>query len=578
KYNELGQQIAKIYDNNLITDSTKYNIQGWITQKRAKQGANNVFNMKLAYYNPNKPNTEPSYTGNITEWMWTVEEMMPQTYTFSYDKHNRLTGSFIYFADDIKRNICTEHIPEYDKNGNIKHFIRYKPNDLQDNFICNYDGNRLMSITGTKNITYGYDANGNMNYQSERGLEFEYNLLNLPYQIYDDLGLQSKYTYLADGVKSAVIGNDNKGFDYLGSLVYVNDNNVRTFESTNFGGGRINKTSNNMYDINYFITDHLGSTRVIIDNAGIIKEQKDFYPFGKEHENPNLITSTNRYTFSGKEKQTIRDLGYLDFGARMLDAEIGRWFVIDPLAEKYYSISPYVYCMNNPIKYVDPTGMDWYCYSHTYERTKEKSAEIVKRYVYVEGTLSPEEMEKEGYTHLGKTYTDADNNTYYSLGGAILSYDRDSRYSMKTVLQVMMADRGIITTVNSFEGISDFWDKYNEYISTGSNAANAIANFMDASGKFGNITKTIKGIGKGIGYTQLLIDGYSAINGTMTTEGFIDAAVNVISTFGSGYGAGFALMYSQYKKAGKFFINGVNEGERYLRKKFTNPNTYIWGW
>jgi RHS repeat-associated protein len=139
-------------------------------------------------------------------------------------------------------------------------------------------------------------------------------------------------------------------------MVYAVNNNVRTLESTNFGGGRINKTDNNMYDINYFITDHLGSTRVIVGSNGEIKEQKDYYPFGKEHENPNLITSTNRWGFSGKEKQTIKDLGFLDFGARMLETEIGRWFVIDPLAEKYYSVSPYVYCMNNPLKYVDPTG------------------------------------------------------------------------------------------------------------------------------------------------------------------------------------------------------------------------------
>jgi RHS repeat-associated protein len=87
-----------------------------------------------------------------------------------------------------------------------------------------------------------------------------------------------------------------------------------------------------------------------------IKEQKDYYPFGKEHENPNLITSTNRWGFSGKEKQTVKNLGFLDFGARMLETEIGRWFVIDPLTEKYYSISPYAYCLNNPVNVIDPDG------------------------------------------------------------------------------------------------------------------------------------------------------------------------------------------------------------------------------
>jgi RHS repeat-associated protein len=76
----------------------------------------------------------------------------------------------------------------------------------------------------------------------------------------------------------------------------------------------------------------------------------------REHENPNLANSTNRWGFSGKEKQTVKNLGFLDFGARMLDTEIGRWFVQDPLQEKYYSWSSYNYCLNNPLKFVDPDG------------------------------------------------------------------------------------------------------------------------------------------------------------------------------------------------------------------------------
>ncbi|MDR1349027.1 MAG: RHS repeat-associated core domain-containing protein [Prevotellaceae bacterium] len=128
--------------------------------------------------------------------------------------------------------------------------------------------------------------------------------------------------------------------------------------STSFGCGRIKKTSNS-YETDYYITDHLGSTRVIVNANGEIKEQKDFYPFGKEHENPDLITSTNRYTFNGKEKQTVEGLNYLDYVNRMYDSDIGRWFVIDPLAEKYYSISPYAYCANNPLRFIDPNGEDF---------------------------------------------------------------------------------------------------------------------------------------------------------------------------------------------------------------------------
>jgi RHS repeat-associated protein len=67
-----------------------------------------------------------------------------------------------------------------------------------------------------------------------------------------------------------------------------------------------------------------------------IKEQKDYYPFGKEHENANLMSSTNRWGYNGKEKQTIRDLGWLDFSARMYaNCEMPIFTTQDPLAEEY---------------------------------------------------------------------------------------------------------------------------------------------------------------------------------------------------------------------------------------------------
>jgi RHS repeat-associated protein len=133
---------------------------------------------------------------------------------------------------------------------------------------------------------------------------------------------------------------------------------ILILESTSFAGRRINKTTN-AYDINYFITDHLGSTRVIVDNSGTIKAQYNYYPFGKQWEDINLMANTNRYTFSGKEKQTVKDLGYLDFIARMYaNSEIPMFTTQDPLAEKYYSVSPYAYCANNPVNRTDPNGMD----------------------------------------------------------------------------------------------------------------------------------------------------------------------------------------------------------------------------
>jgi len=58
--------------------------------------------------------------------------------------------------------------------------------------------------------------------------------------------------------------------------------------------------------------------------------------------------------YNEKELQTELELNWHDYGARML--EDARWFVPDPLAEKYYAWSPYAYCLNNPINAIDPDG------------------------------------------------------------------------------------------------------------------------------------------------------------------------------------------------------------------------------
>jgi RHS repeat-associated protein len=120
-------------------------------------------------------------------------------------------------------------------------------------------------------------------------------------------------------------------------------------------GGRIQKTGST-YEIQYFITDHLGSTRVITDSNGEIKEQNDYYPFGMRHANPDLMTSTNRYLFSGKELQTTGGINYMDFGSRMYDDFLGRWFTHDPQSYRRPWESPYGYCGGNPVSRIDPDG------------------------------------------------------------------------------------------------------------------------------------------------------------------------------------------------------------------------------
>jgi RHS repeat-associated protein len=84
-----------------------------------------------------------------------------------------------------------------------------------------------------------------------------------------------------------------------------------------------------------------------------------YYPFGAETENTPWTQHNNpeiRYQYNGKEKITELGLGWNDYGARNYDALLGRWMGVDALAEKYMVYNPYVYCLGNPVRFIDPDG------------------------------------------------------------------------------------------------------------------------------------------------------------------------------------------------------------------------------
>ena len=126
-------------------------------------------------------------------------------------------------------------------------------------------------------------------------------------------------------------------------------------ESVAAVGGRIVKNGNNLQP-RYYITDHLGSTRVVLSNAGTVLERYDYYPYGGIVPVTVANTGNTDYLYTGKESQNaLFGINWYDSGARFQTTD-GIFTGIDPLAEKYYHISPYAYCAGNPVNLVDPQG------------------------------------------------------------------------------------------------------------------------------------------------------------------------------------------------------------------------------
>ena len=130
----------------------------------------------------------------------------------------------------------------------------------------------------------------------------------------------------------------------------ITSSNVQFFVYLSSLTNRLNDTS----ECYFYHPDHLGSSSWITDSAGTAVQHIHYLPFGETFVSQRSADFDAMYTFSAKEKDT--ETGYLYFGARYYSSDLSIWLSVDPMADKYPSMSPYVYCANNPVKLVDPNG------------------------------------------------------------------------------------------------------------------------------------------------------------------------------------------------------------------------------
>uniref|UniRef100_UPI0028A6AB53 RHS repeat domain-containing protein n=1 Tax=Chryseobacterium taichungense TaxID=295069 RepID=UPI0028A6AB53 len=414
-YNEKSQLINKNVGNNLQSIDYAYNIRGWMTGINPAVIAsmeNKLFGYDIRYQNPtNTQLSSARYNGNISEVNWrTTANGILKRYAYQYDGLNRLTkGTFLNPDNAEPENKWNNETVDYDINGNITRLRRnaksfYSGNaELIDDLVYEYSGNRLISVNDKTDNPTGYegggnpmeyDANGNMKTMPDKQIHtIGYNHLNLPNALrIEENKKKMIYLYRADGTKLRKTFNflkqDGSVYttitDYLDGFQYLSTagnppNELDPIEYAYEQESFIKHTAPNNPDptLNFFPTaegfydyekkeyiyqykDHLGNVRVSYKkgNNGIeITDQNDYYPFGmnipREGKAVFGTSSMYNYKYNGKE---LQETGMYDYGWRQYMPDIGRWGVVDPLAEQYRRWSPYNYAVSNPIRFIDPDG------------------------------------------------------------------------------------------------------------------------------------------------------------------------------------------------------------------------------
>jgi len=374
-YDEIGRVKTKKLA--IETSTYSYNVRSWLTGI-----AGTRFNQTLAYnsaVNGITP-TKKLYNGNIGAMKWKAgDESTERGYKFSYDGLNRLTAAAYGEGASITSNPdrFNKTVAYNDKMGNIKTLQRQGKLDsgygMMDNLTYTYTGNKLNKVTDavTAPITYPgtfhfvdranvaneytYDVNGNLTKDLNKNItSITYNALNLPSVITFTDGNTITYGYDATGSKLSVAytaGGTTTKTEYAGNKVYKNG----TLSMILTEEGYIT-LSGSTSTYHYYLRDHQGNNRVVLNQSGTVEQVNHYYPFG-ELFGEGIQTVNQPYRYNGKELDRFQNLDVYDYGARHYDAAIGRWLTVDPAAELMYNWSPYNYTLNNPLRFTDPTGM-----------------------------------------------------------------------------------------------------------------------------------------------------------------------------------------------------------------------------
>ena len=426
-----------------------------VTAKLPGETANYSYNVRNALTSITSPRfsqqlryaagaAAPCYNGNIAEAV-----TQGNKYAYTYDNANRLTSAkYTPSAGDADYSATYA----YDRNSNITALTRKGLKDIfvnygpVDDLTMLYDGNHLWRVSDhadevllensgnlrnpeifdPSETQFGYDANGNTVKDLSRNIEkMDYNPINLPLsarlvQGTDRLSGRKTnqsigYTYDASGVRHRVIHATQP---LLGTMPM----RIATADTTDYVGnyvirnGQIDKI---LTPYGYlqggkfhtWIHDYQGNVAVVVVGDSVA-QRNSYYPYGLPHvtgliklQSPSATSVTgNPYKYGGKEFDTFGGTDLYDFHARYHAPSTGRFMTVDPMAEKYPGLSPYIYCAGNPVLFIDDDGTETKLYATKLPGAISAFDEATHTFIVVTQANGDYKYYAYGSSHGGKFY------------------------------------------------------------------------------------------------------------------------------------------------------------------------------
>lgn len=369
-YDINGRLSQEILDDNSFARAYTYDSRGMLSKiddPRMTEDLSYTANGYggAAYYNGLIART--SFTFKSAGWTGATRPS-DYNYSFAYDAVGRLRVADHSAISSYDIGVGANSQIRYDANGN---YMKVIENVALKDYEYLAGTNKVKNTTGsTTTNQYTYDVNANVKSSTPK------NLTNINYDKYFNITTQisrtvsgssyNTYYHYARGGRTYKYDLISTGASWVKTsyvrglhsvpVIEKSKNQAGTTNTIRYVYGPLGIIASQQNGTFYFhLRDHLGSTRIVLTDAGSVQSVYNYTPLGETI--TNTVGEDNDYTFTGQEYD--EETGLYNYVARLYDSDLGRFYGTDPHGLSYPSISGFSYVMNNPISFTDPTGMDY---------------------------------------------------------------------------------------------------------------------------------------------------------------------------------------------------------------------------